>query len=909
MQRYEKIRMIGKGGMGEVYLVYDPLCSRKVALKCIRKDLSQNPILKQRFLREAKIAADLVHPGVVSVFSICSDQDPVYYTMPYIEGYTLKNLFKSVWQKETLSKELAEKTSIQAFLSIFHKICSTIEYVHAKGILHRDLKPDNILLGIFNQVVILDWGAAVALSENTVEEDVDSYPRVRAFASMTVPGKIVGTPDYMPPERLKGGLASERTEVYALGVILYQMLTLSFPFRRKKGKRIEGIPILLPEEVAPYRNIPGALSQVVMRALAEDPSQRYASVSELKQDIDQHLQGEPKWSSITTLSLNHADNWKWREWILLSKYFPMLEVSPASWYGLFISNVESCSDVRLEYSVSRTVLEEGFGVLLTPSREVETGAFHRGFGFWLHIRDNILSVSLVRNGLEMQRTEHVLSAATRYIIALEKYAYRLSLIVEERELLTHMDYVPSRGGRVGIITRDITGISEHIRMLESGGALKVSCLEIPDAFLCEQLYDQAEVFYQRICKSFPDRKEGEEAQFRLGITLLKKAEIAGDRQAYFRAFDAFSVLHCSSLAPLEYLGKALVYQKLGEYEEEIKSLLLALRRYSQHPDIERLKDYVVYRFRETFHRQYPEFLLFLWLVLQCSPESILPKEEEKVLAVLQDKINNSLFCFLDMASLDFRSSKMELLLSYWSGFSPALPGLFQRALDLNDYRGIADIFYVAADLHDFDFLTTYEEKFRCYLSDKVIPASVLEISSETIFTFISCLQAVVRGAGEQALKEAETLPFVLRVYVFDIFAKFFLCEGVGDTFYQTLLSLSHSAPTKVRDEYLIPYQIQACLWLKDAEKARDLLQTYPEGCWLNDKHPIFFLFGCWLVLSEKDPILAQAHFAGCRDDEISVHGLLAAMLNRGASLEKRISFLERERLQQQQRLFEYCGRD
>lgn len=121
MQRYELIRLIGKGGMGEVYLAHDKACSRRVALKRIREDLSGNALLRKRFLREAKIAADLIHPGIVPVYSICSDGEAVYYTMPYIEGFSLKSLLKSVWQKEVLSKELEEKTSVKSFLPILIK--------------------------------------------------------------------------------------------------------------------------------------------------------------------------------------------------------------------------------------------------------------------------------------------------------------------------------------------------------------------------------------------------------------------------------------------------------------------------------------------------------------------------------------------------------------------------------------------------------------------------------------------------------------------------------------------------------------------------------------------------------------------------------------------------------------------
>ena len=285
MQRYELISLIGRGGMGEVYLAYDKACSRRVALKKIREDLSENPLLTKRFLREAKIAADLIHPGIVPVYSICNEGGIVYYTMPYIEGFSLKKLLKSVWQKEILSKELEEKTSVKAFLPIFDKICATVEYIHSKGVLHRDLKPVNILLGLFGEVVIVDWGAAIFkhAKELQPEKEGDGFSIFDeeniCYSSMTIPGKIVGTPDYMAPESLLGAGASEKTDIYSLGLILYQMLTLAFPYRRKKGRKPPYRDVVLsPIEMAPYRNIPPALSQIAMKAIAVDPAERFSSV-------------------------------------------------------------------------------------------------------------------------------------------------------------------------------------------------------------------------------------------------------------------------------------------------------------------------------------------------------------------------------------------------------------------------------------------------------------------------------------------------------------------------------------------------------------------------------------------------------------------------------------------------------
>ncbi|BAE81106.1 serine/threonine-protein kinase [Chlamydia felis Fe/C-56] len=902
--------MIGKGGMGEVYLAYDPVCSRKVALKRIREDLSDNELLKKRFLREAKIAADLVHPGVVPVFTICSDSDPVYYTMPYIEGYTLKSLLKSVWQCDSLPKDLAEQTSVGTFLSIFHKICSTVEYVHSRGILHRDLKPDNILLGLFSEVVILDWGAA--LSKEMQEEvllDIDIPVTGSMFSNMTIPGKIVGTPDYMAPERLRGTPASESTDIYALGVILYQMLTLSFPYRNKKGKKISfRHQISSPEEIAPHREIPPFLSQVAMKALAADPKVRYASVKELKDDIEQHLQGSPEWTPKTILHTQKAECWKLRESILLSKYFPMLGVSPALWYSLAISKIESFSEVRLEYTLLRKGLEDGFGILLPPSEGVDHGDFYHGYGFWLHIKNSVFSVSLVKNGLEIRKTSRPIKEnKEKFFIALEKQNHRLSLIIDHVVWMIHMDYLPGRGGRIGVIIQDVTDVCGNIVVLESSGSLQVSCLAVPDAFLNEKLYDRAITFYRRIAESFPGRKEGYEAQFRIGIALLEKASESGDSEGFTQALGKFEILHNSVAAPLEYLGKALVYQRLGEYNEEVKSLLLALKRYCQCPEISRIRDHIVYRLHETLYSNHRLSLVFMLLALHIAPESINATEEEYFVKNLHGKIQDTLFCNLDLSPIDFRSSKMELLLSYWSGFTPFLPGLFQKYWDLKDYRALADVFYVAADLGNREFLEMYSDLVRENICSTTCTEDIVEFLPHQLEHFFSGVRAIsLHEPLEKVFAHIEILDPVLILYLFDLFAKDALIHHRGELILSAITLIEKYVSSQQYYEHLLPCEVLAYLWMKDEKKVYNLLcNNYEESLWLDDRSPAFVLYGCWLALVE-DSSLSYLHLSGCREDALYPRALIGGFCSPLGICENQLSYQERRKLLLQKFIFFHC---
>ena len=168
-------KKIGKGGMGEVYLAYDPLCKRNVALKRILPKYSDNITIRSRFLREAKIASRLSHPSIIPIYTIHSDSSSLYYTMPFVEGKTLKEILQNIKRKEQKALPLSSEESIISLARIFLQVCEAIAYTHSQGILHRDLKPENILIGKFGEVVILDWGIANFLSkinENDEEESV-----------------------------------------------------------------------------------------------------------------------------------------------------------------------------------------------------------------------------------------------------------------------------------------------------------------------------------------------------------------------------------------------------------------------------------------------------------------------------------------------------------------------------------------------------------------------------------------------------------------------------------------------------------------------------------------------------------------------------------------------------------------
>ena len=285
---YEVKELIGKGGMGEVYLCYDPKTERDVALKRIRPEMHGIPLIRQRFLKEAKIAAQLTHPAILGVYSIEENFQDLFYIMPFIQGKTLKTLLASYRQSKASTIHL-----VRDFLTI----CHAVQYAHSKGVLHRDLKPENILIGPFNEVLIYDFGLAEYADMN--EESFDDMPVLKSHPDLTRVGKIVGTITYMAPERILEKLDSVQSDIYSLGVILYQILTLKHPFKRQSVKQFkqqaQEEKILDPIDVAPMREIPPLLAKIAMRCLSFKKEHRYQNLKEMISDLEQYFEGKADW--------------------------------------------------------------------------------------------------------------------------------------------------------------------------------------------------------------------------------------------------------------------------------------------------------------------------------------------------------------------------------------------------------------------------------------------------------------------------------------------------------------------------------------------------------------------------------------------------------------------------------------
>ncbi len=271
-ERYRFIRSIGFGGMKGVLLVKDADTGRNVAM-AIMPDFRERPQSDlERFVCEAHLTAKLEHPNIVPVHDIGIDSSgSPYFTMKFLRGQSLAAILRQVRKGDP---EAAERFDLVRLLQIFIRICNAIEFAHSRGIGHFDLKPENVNIGEFGEVVVLDWGLA------------------QEFEAGTDAGYRKGTPGYMAPELIaeKKPHPDARCDIYSLGGILYAMLALTNPLSRlpveEVLRRTLTGELLSPADAAPEgRYVPGALEAICMKAMALPPQERYASVSELREDI------------------------------------------------------------------------------------------------------------------------------------------------------------------------------------------------------------------------------------------------------------------------------------------------------------------------------------------------------------------------------------------------------------------------------------------------------------------------------------------------------------------------------------------------------------------------------------------------------------------------------------------------
>jgi PAS domain S-box-containing protein len=291
--RYIPLRDIGAGGMGRVSLCLDRAMGRPVAVKALRPELAGSPEAVARFRREARVTGRLSHPSIVPVYELAAPAGggPPFYTMRHVEGTTLTGAVRAYHAARTQGGDT--HLELVRLLGAFVTACQAVAYAHAQGVLHRDLKGGNIILGGFGEVIVLDWGLAKLIGEGVSRAGLGDEPAADCPDGHTLPGSVTGTPGYMAPEQAtgRGDLVGPHTDVYGLGAILYELLTGRPPFvgattAEVLAKAAAGHPTP-PGDLVP--DVPGDLAAACLRALAKEPGERHPSAAALAEAVQRWL--------------------------------------------------------------------------------------------------------------------------------------------------------------------------------------------------------------------------------------------------------------------------------------------------------------------------------------------------------------------------------------------------------------------------------------------------------------------------------------------------------------------------------------------------------------------------------------------------------------------------------------------
>lgn len=846
---YQILGEIGKGGMGEVLLAYDTICGRRIALKKIRTDLSAHKQMHRRFLKEARITSQLTHPAIIPIYSIQDQENTVYYTMPYVQGETLRKILKTTADQEKKGEALHHiGGSIPALIRIFIQVCQAIAYAHSKGVLHRDIKPENVIVGEYGEVLILDWGLA-KLNRDKDEDDLE-IGETDPKHELTRMGKVVGTVSFMAPERGKGSPATIQTEIYALGVMLYYILSLQSPFPRSTleefRKNMDRETFADPSEVAPYRDVPRILSRIARKCLAINPDDRYQTVDALIRELENYIEGRSEWFQIADLHIKSKGDWEFQEHVLLTEHIAITRGPEVSeWVNLMVSKGSFTGNTKLEAKIKIGPQGHGIGFLLNIPEAVERAHLNVGYCLWLGSDIN-KSTKLLRSSVEVLHAPEVyLEREQFYHIRIEKIDHNLYFYLDDILQFSYISHLPLVGTHIGLLSRDADFQMDDLIIYVGSQNIMVNCLAVPDAFLAHKDYVTALNEYRRIGYSFPGRVEGREAMFRAGITLLEQAHATDDpkqkENLFEESLEEFEKLHSTPGAPLEYLGKAQVYRVLKDYDEEIKCFELAFRRYPNHPLLPILQEQVLYRMHESsrFHRQ--AAYNFILTAVRHLPKTTIGTNAKKLFSSLEKHWEHLPFILEreEENNPAIKNQQIATQLAFWLAKPYILLEIIDEltATEPISHSTLSNALCCLIELGHWELAATKIENMDDLEFIKLMisahvgkPKVVISSEPESIRAGIHSLETAL---DKQDTKWAHE--------IISAFEKVELIEG-----------------DKLRIEC---YKIWTLLLEKKWNEAGEILHKYPLEELTSEHSLLHILYGCWLYATEGKEI-ADIHFKG-----------------------------------------------
>ncbi|MGD0088381.1 MAG: protein kinase [Planctomycetota bacterium] len=657
--RYEIVQEIGRGAFGIVYRARDPQLGREVALKVLIAGEQASESLIKRFHAEAQAAAKLRHPNIVPIYDVGIHDGKHYFTAEFIEGATLEKLLKpgsagvppafppkTPKAGETPALPQAGETPAlpQAgetpalpragetpalpatqIVKLMTEIASAIQHAHEHGVIHRDIKPGNVLIDASGRAMVTDFGLA---------------RNVEVESSLTQAGDVLGTPAYMSPEQAAGRVADveERSDVYALGVLLYEMLTGCVPFQSKSLLAL--LRAVMEDEPVPPRKlnpkVDRDLETICLKCLEKDKARRYRTAAALVEDLKRFTEGEPLAARPPSFAYRWRKRlWKHRAWLAgLTAAAVAVIVALGLGFGLFerLARFAAGWELVVDENFSSGVLPEGWDVvegkaevmdgalvaegkrvtdpkyppftefiLLFPVAcpdaarleydawfppDVELGdkgcdlscllhcnceqALVSGYTLQFGAAGNKCSsvcrkyVALLHNNAP----QALIAPGRRYHIVAEHAGEYLTLTVEGSQVLRLRDFFPLSGGRAGLYSWGKGARFEKVKLWRRKKALDVSSLAVPDRLFLKGDYKEAVGEYDAIHASHPSVPEGRLALYKSGLARMATGDLQGAR-------GALESLLNSDLRGWAHIGLAEVEARNGRGPEAMEELTKA----------------------------------------------------------------------------------------------------------------------------------------------------------------------------------------------------------------------------------------------------------------------------------------------------------------------------------------------
>ena len=739
---YRVLQRLGSGGMGEVFLAYDEALSRHIALKRVRPDRSAEE-LRRRFDVEARVTALLQHPSIIPVYDWSNHESGAFYTMRPVEGVTFAQLLERLRQEP--SEERRDWPTAR-LVRLFLQAANAVAYAHSQGVIHRDLKPSNIMLGPFEEVLVLDWGMAKISDEEQAPESGLAGEGLAKVREETASSVLVGTPGYISPEQLAGRAADARSDVFALGVILYELLALRLPWQAETVNELCDIMTRPPQDptlVQPRLGIPGRLGAVVLRALEHAPEDRYQSVVEFSSEVAHALEGRASWK-VERVSLE-PKNWRIQQGRVRRESGALVLRSRGEQRSLrYFCTERFGQDVGVDFDV-RLQGRADLSVWLSASSGRD-GRPQEGYSLGV-LPGRRRTLSLLRSGRVVGGAKSPPLAPRRwYRVSAKRESDHLTLLIDGEEIYAYSDPIPLPGGFVGLTGQAGELRVRNLRVSSLGTSAMVSCLSVPDAFFNRGLYEEARAEYDAVAQSHPGRSEGRLARFRAGMCLIEMCRRETDPDVCALLLEEASQAFRSGTEEtcLTYLGLALVADEARLPNQEHDALARALDAFPDDPNLAVAHEWLLSR----LHR--------LDLNERLTAAELLPLAIEHCLGgwarqLIQDLVRKVRRSWETPSFLSGRSRLRQgdlasradatLLFAFWAGRGPLIAATVNRLLEAGQARPhhLADAYFALLELGRRDLASDVWS---------TAPESAFDpASSDKMRRILSCCGATERALG------------------------------------------------------------------------------------------------------------------------------------------------------------------